>query len=501
MKKMLLIAGMCFPAAMVIAQQPVNGTTLFDDSYVHRIDVTFTQNNFWDSLEYYYNEAFSNGGDVKYMMTTVSIDGVMIDSVGFKEKGYYSNWGAMGSVKKPFKVSLSKYVTDQKYDGLKKINLSNGFEDPTIMRDVLAYKFMRDAGINAPRTAYAKVYLNNTYWGLYVMVEEIDKRFLKNWFTNDEGNLFKCINNTSLSWQGNTVSEYEDEFELQTNEDLNDWSQFLRFVDQVNNSGSNFNDSIDAVLDVNRYLYVLAADVIMYNWDSYYEHGRNFFIYNNPADSRMNWIPWDYNLAFSDWSTDLIIDYSQSSEAKPLVQKLQADPEYRTNYFNSVCILKDNYFTMSNLEPFIDETAALIRPELNTDPNKFFTIDQFDTGLVSDVQGMGTYKGLKQFIGERQTAIGNQLANYNHTCSGLGVDELGELNVALYPNPFQQDFTLSTVEVMERVEVYSLSGQLLLTATPGNTETVVSLSGYAAGSYLVKVFASGYVKNLQIIKQ
>jgi spore coat protein CotH len=499
---MLLIAGMCFPAAMVIAQQPVNGTTLFDDSYVHRIDVTFTQNNFWDSLEYYYNEAFSNGGDVKYMMTTVSIDGVTIDSVGFKEKGFYSNWGAAGSVKKPFKVSLSKYVADQKYDGLKKINLSNGFEDPTIMRDVLAYKFMRDAGINAPRTAYAKVYLNNTYWGLYVMVEEIDKRFLKNWFANDEGNLFKCINNTSLAWQGNTVSEYEDEFELQTNEDLNDWSQFLRFVDQVNNSGANFNDSIDAVLDVNKYLYVLAADVIMFNWDSYYEHGRNFFIYNNPDDHRMNWIPWDYNLAFSDWTTNLIIDYSQTSESKPLVQKLQADPEYRTNYFNSVCILKDNYFTMSNLEPFIDETAALIRPELNSDPNKFFTINEFDTGVETDVQGgMGTYKGLKQFIGERQTAITNQLASYNHTCSGLGVDELGELNVLLYPNPFQQDFTLSTAEVMDRVEVYSLSGQLLLTAAPGTTETVVSLSGYASGSYLVKVFASGYVKNLQITKQ
>ena len=197
-----------------------NGTALYDDSFVHRIDITFQQTSFWDSLTFYYNDAFNNGGDVKYMMAGVTIDGVEEDSIGFKQKGFYSNWGSGEALKKPFKISMSEYNDSKKYDGLKKINLSNGFEDPAIMRDVLAYKFMRDAGINAPRTAYTKLYLNGTYWGLYVMVEEVDKRALKNWFANNNGNLFKCTNNTNLDWQGTNYLNYTDEFELQTNKTI-----------------------------------------------------------------------------------------------------------------------------------------------------------------------------------------------------------------------------------------------------------------------------------------
>ncbi|MFN6086802.1 MAG: CotH kinase family protein, partial [Fluviicola sp.] len=263
-----------------------NGTNLFDNSIVHRIDVTFTQSNFWDSLNYYYNDALTNGGDVQYMQTVVSIDGNEFDSVGFKQKGFYSNWGAsMTSQKLPFKINLAKYVDGQKYDGLKKINLSNGFEDPSMLRDALAYKFMRDAGIPSPRTAYAKVYLNGTYWGLYILVEELDKNFLQNWYANKDGNLYKCINNTSLSWQGTDVVNYTDEFDLQTNKTTNDWSQFTRFVDIINNSGTHFIDSLPMVLDVQNYLNVLAADVIMFNWDSYYDHGRNFFLYDDPDEN------------------------------------------------------------------------------------------------------------------------------------------------------------------------------------------------------------------------
>lgn len=58
-----------------------NGTSLYDNSFVHRIDITFQQTSFWDSLTLYYNDAFNNGGDVKYMMAGVTIDGVEEDSI------------------------------------------------------------------------------------------------------------------------------------------------------------------------------------------------------------------------------------------------------------------------------------------------------------------------------------------------------------------------------------------------------------------------------------
>jgi hypothetical protein len=502
-KTILFVSGMALTS---FAHAQFNGTELFDDSYVHRIDVTFTQSDFWDSLTYYYDNAFINGGNVQYMQATVVIDGAEVSSVGVKQKGYYSNWGAMGSLKKPLKIDIAEYIPEQRYDGLKKINLSNGFEDPAMLRDVLAYKFMRDAGIHVPRTAYAKVYLNGTYWGLYIMVEEIDKRALKNWFDDNDGNLYKCVNNTSLAWYGTNPADYLAEFELQTNETTNDWTGFLELVDDINNSGTQFGQNIVQSLNMDNYLSVLAADVIMYNWDSYYYHGRNFFLYENPETERIEWIPWDYNLAFADFPTDLIIDYSIDPLPKRLVQYTQEDAALRSAYFDHVCILADNYFTEANLEPFIDATAALIRPDLMSDPNKFFTISEFDNAiehdiLVTDINGgEWLYKGLKQFIGERQSAIHNQLDNYNHTCTGLGIDESGELTAVLYPNPFEHHFTVKSPEQIERVEVYSSFGQLVKTLYPDQTEAVVSLEACAAGTYIVRVFSSDSVQTLTICK-
>lgn len=57
----------------------------------------------------------------------------------------------------------------------------------------MCYKFIRDLGLLAPRTSYAKVYINEQYWGLYMLVESVDKTFLKDHFGSkgNDGNLYK----------------------------------------------------------------------------------------------------------------------------------------------------------------------------------------------------------------------------------------------------------------------------------------------------------------------
>jgi hypothetical protein len=500
--KFILIATLLL-AQGVSAQ--TNGLDLYNDSYLHRIDVTFQQTGFWDSLSANYENAFNTGEEVPYMRAAVSIDGTAIDSIGIKQKGYYSNWGAGGSLKKPLKISLSTYLPDQKYDGIKKINLSNGFKDPAMMRDALAYKFMRDAGIKAPRTAYAKVYLNGTYWGLYLMVEEVDKRSLKNWYPDNNGNLYKCVDNTSLQWYGNNSSSYLMEFELQTNEADNNWSGFLDFVDKVNNSGSDFKDSILTSLNMDKYLDVLAADILMLNWDSYYNHGRNFFLYENPANGLVEWIPWDYNLAFSTTETGLIVDY-QNSEPKPLVQHIQEDPILRSAYLDHVCILNDNYFTIANLGAYIDAQGALIRTALAADSNKFYSIAEFDNSLINNIETvdeMGhpeSFRGLKQFITERRAGVTTELSDFGHHCATLGVDEQEQLATAVFPNPFTQEVTVRATQLIERIEIFTSYGQLLTTLAPQSDEVTVFLGSYANGAYLLRIYQADAVSTKTIYK-
>jgi spore coat protein CotH len=245
MKKNIFSTLLFFNSFVIFGQS--TGNSIYDDSFIHEVKLTFAQVNHIDSLNYYYDQYLNFNAPKQYMLANAEIDGVLIDSIGVREKGFYSNWGSTTS-KKPLKINFKTY-TGERFDGLNKMNFQNGFMDPSIMRDALAYKFMRDNGINAPRTAHCKLYINNVYWGVYIMVEQIDSRFLKHGFDDNDGNLFKCIDNSVLKYYGTNVADYESEFELKTKKVANDWSGFLDLVDRINNT-SQFGDTIESIFDI-----------------------------------------------------------------------------------------------------------------------------------------------------------------------------------------------------------------------------------------------------------
>jgi CotH kinase protein/Lamin Tail Domain/Secretion system C-terminal sorting domain len=274
-----------------------NGTTLFDNSVVHELRFYFAEENFWDSLSHNWEENIDDSGvDVPYLKANMLLDGVQLDSVGFRQKGLSSHWAA-SKFKKPFKVDLNEFVTGQNFDGIKKFNLHNGSCDPGMMRDFVGYNILRTAGVRAPRVSFCRLYLNDEYWGLYGIIEQIDKTFTDSNFDND-GTLIKNIGWTELEWEGDSIEIYQEDFQLKTNEDTYDWGSFLNFMDVVNNSSDNeFPAVIQKVFDVDLFLHVLAVDIMTNNWDSYIDNKRNFYLYDEPSGKQFHWIPWDYNLS------------------------------------------------------------------------------------------------------------------------------------------------------------------------------------------------------------
>jgi len=269
------------------------GELIFDDSYVHEVRVTY-DGNIWEKLTSNY---IANYPDVPYIMADAMIDGIQIDSIGIRQKGFSSNFGSNG-VKKPLKIDFNHYVGGKKYDGLKKINMNNGFGDPAIQRDKLCYNILDKAGVDASRSSYARVYLNDVYWGLYLLVEQVDRIFIKKNFGNNSGNLFKNMGNSALEWLGSDTTSYQQIFELKTDNNDRAWSDFVNFIDILNNSNDDdFKEAIAEVFDVDLYMKVLAVDVATGNWDSYIEHGRNFYLYQDAESEKFNWVPWDYNFA------------------------------------------------------------------------------------------------------------------------------------------------------------------------------------------------------------
>ena len=63
-----------------------------------------------------------------------------------------------------------------------------------------AYALFQEAGVDAPRHTYAKFCINDKYYGLYSMIENVEKGFLKDHFgDNDNGNLYKAY------WTANDI--------------------------------------------------------------------------------------------------------------------------------------------------------------------------------------------------------------------------------------------------------------------------------------------------------
>ncbi|MEM9548300.1 MAG: CotH kinase family protein [Bacteroidota bacterium] len=275
-----------------------SGDLLFDNSILHEIRFEFSQANYWNTLINNYENNPGPFDEKPYLMGKVIIDNVEVDSVGVRFKGFTSY--PYDSDKKPIKIDFNEFVPGKRYDGLRKVNLNNATGDPGMQRDGICYDLMRSIGVKAPRTSFAKIYFNNQYWGLYQVIEQVDQEFLQNNFSNDEGNLFKNLSWSKFEWNGDSPNGYNEIFELKTNRESNDWSGFINLMDILNNTPeSSFKEAIREVFNVDLFLKTLAVDVATNNWDSYLEHGRNWYIYEDTKTGIFHWIPWDYNFALS----------------------------------------------------------------------------------------------------------------------------------------------------------------------------------------------------------
>jgi len=73
-------------------------------------------------------------------------------------------------------------------------------------------------------------------------------------------------------------------------------------------------------------------------------------------------------------------------------------------------------------------------------------------------------------------------------CTSSGLTENNSLDFEIYPNPAQYQLTIKSEELIERIEIYSLIGQRIMTKNCLLNEINIELSNIESGSYLIRVF-------------
>jgi len=494
MKKIVLFFSMAFLNISMFAQN--EGNILFGMSQVHDVYMTFSQSNFWDSLTTYYPID-------QYLKGNVTIDGVTYPNVGIKLKGNssYNN----PSDKKSFKVDMNEYVAGQDIDGLKKFNLNNGFKDPTFLREKITCDFYNEHGLHAPRCAFAKVYLNGTYWGLYTFVEEVDtKQFLNAHFNNRQGNMFKGDPSGDLKWFGSAASSYYAKYELHTNETVNDWNDLVDFINKINNSGVYFTDSLEKVLNTSTFIEQWAALNLFSNLDSYIGSGHNYFIYHDTLSDKFEWVVWDVNESFGNFTMGMtatqmknlsLFFVSSPSSNRPLVQKMLANTAYKTTLANTVCQWIQYDFSNGGLDWKIDSLANAIIVAVYADTKKFYSNQNFEDNLTSDITlvpappGGGTMIGLKPFITARRNALATELAAYS--CAvGINENEIAADNINIYPNPaansLQINYSGANITLALEYSISDYLGKIIISGTTEANKNI-DVSNLESGLYFIMV--------------
>jgi hypothetical protein len=461
----------------VYAQNP--GDSIFNSPQIHTIKLYFSQSQWWDSLVAYYPLD-------KKMLASMEVDGLWFDSVGAQFKGN-SSYNSM-SQKKSFKVDLNEYVSGQDIDGLKKFNLNNGFKDPTFLREKLTLDFCKRHGLAAPRCTYANLYLNDTLWGLYTFIEQIDKTFLGTNFSDNDGNLFKGDPMGSLQWYGSIDTSYFHRYELKTNDSLNDWSDLIHLLDKINNTAPQyFYDSLETYMGTSSFLKYWAINILFANLDSYNGSGHNYYLYDDPDMDKFYFIAWDVNEAFGCFTLGMSttqlenLNISYLPNGRPLVQKMLADQSYFNQYKLTLCdyILQD--FNSSFFDPIIDSISDLLRPSVYADTKKFFTSQQFEDNRTISTGGA---PGLKPFISNRVASISSQLASL---CFSSAEGSNYENSISFYPDPAAGYISISNSNMpLKSLDIYNVLGEKIFSTTrnpTGEQELKLNVSEWMPGVY------------------
>jgi len=245
-----------------------------------------------------------------------------------------------------FKLDFDEFEDDypalenQRFYGFKQLNLNNNFKDFSFMHENMASGLFRQFGLVCAHTAFCVVYVDkgagSQYYGVYSLVEEVDDTVLDDQFADGSGNLYKPEGAGATFARGtfNTNLMY-----LKTNTDSANYSDVKALYDIINSSERTTNTeawltTLESVFNVDGFLKWLAANTTIQNWDTYGTSYHNYYLYNNPQNGLLTWIPWDNNEAFQKGKDRGLLSLSldEVKDDWPLIRYIIDQPEYVSIY-------------------------------------------------------------------------------------------------------------------------------------------------------------------------
>ena len=387
---------------------------VYDDSELAVIHITVDP----EDLEWMYDNVESDSIHPATIQFQNAYLDETIDSIGFRLRGNTSR----NAAKKSFKIDFNHFISGRDFYDVEKLNLNGEHNDPSIIRSKLCWDLYQDIGMASSRASHAVLYINEEYFGLYISIEHIDDRFLSKNFENDNGNLWKCIWPADLTYRGNDPEDYHPyysetrPYDLKTNEDQYDYSKLARLIRIIHNTP----DSLDMVLNIKTTLQYFAMNILTGSWDDYRFLRNNFYLYHNPDNDLIHWIPYDYDNSFGidwfniDWSNIDPYEYAViDGDGRPLTEYLFSQVRYRNLFSHFLEFYNEQLFDLDSmyqkLNYYVDFLYNAAQYDTYRTLDYGFSFNDFLNSYGSDFENAHVKQGILEFIASRKEALTNQI--------------------------------------------------------------------------------------------
>ena len=363
------------------------------------------------------------GTEFPWAKGTLALGDKTYKDIGIRYAGDITYFVSSRGLKRPFKIAFNKFG-EQTFHGLASLDLHAAPMDATKVREALALSLFRRMGVPAPRTAFVEVLLtvpgkyNKECLGLYIAVENVDKRFLRERFGTDEGTAMNPVGVRSIDYFGDNWERYKSQYRPQVEPTEKERQRIAAFAKLVHRADdADFKKEIDSYLDVDAFLRFLAANALTANLQSVFALGNNYHLYLHPKTHRFVFVAGELEFALANFllmgTADQLMDLSLAhpyAGDNKLVDRLLSIPEVEVKYQKLLKELSEKAFAKDRLLREIEALNQLTKEPLANEKKAASARKEGPIGFGPPGTASPQPPDLQTFADKRTASVAAQLS-------------------------------------------------------------------------------------------
>ncbi|NBT47093.1 MAG: hypothetical protein EBT07_04645 [Actinobacteria bacterium] len=218
-----------------------------------------------------------------------------------------------------FKFRFKKGPNDLGYLGLRRMTLNAMTQDTTKLHEYAAYALFNAAGVPAPKTGWARVYVNGFDKGLYVNIETPDETFMSRRFRDITQHIYEGAG--SDFWMGedtgdNKTGNFLVDYGWKVTPNKYDLNNLINYT--YDNNKASWYKGLTNVLDRTEMIKFFAVENFIGHWDGYSGPDINNYFIRSNTQGKFTFIPWGTDQTFGEnlatWKVSDLFEMDMLSE-------------------------------------------------------------------------------------------------------------------------------------------------------------------------------------------